>query len=37
MTGGVPSLLHRRRGEGGKADNVADGVDVRDGGLKIFR
>ena len=36
MTGGVPSLLHRCRGEGGEADDITDGVDVRDGGLEIF-
>ena len=29
-------LLHRGRGQGGRADHVARGVDVRDGGLVVL-
>ena len=36
MTGGVPPLLHRRRGKGREAYDVTCGVNVRDGGLEVF-
>ena len=36
VVGGQPTLFHRRRGERGKADDVADGVDVVDLGLEPF-
>ena len=35
VAGGPAALLHRRAGEGGEADDVADGVDVRHGGLEM--
>ena len=35
VAGGAAALLHRRAGEGGEADDVADGVDVRHGGLEL--
>ena len=34
VVGREPALLHRGRGQGGEADHVADGVDVRYLGLE---
>ncbi len=31
-----PALFHRSRGKRGKSDDIAGGVDVRDGGLERF-
>ncbi len=36
MAGGVTALLHRGRREGRKANDVADRIDMRQGGLKIL-
>ncbi len=35
MVGGQPALVHRRGGQRGEADDVADGVDVVDLGLEV--
>ena len=35
VAGGAAALLHRRAGERGEADDVADGVNVRHGGLEL--
>jgi hypothetical protein len=36
VTGGQPPLVHRRGGQRGETDDIADGVDVVDLGLELI-